>query len=284
MIYISTSCVKADTIKDSIEKLLKKGFKNIELSGGTEYYDDLQKDLINFKKNNDVNFLLHNYFPPPKKHFVLNLASLNKKTFNMSIEHYKKSLDISNNLEAKIFGLHAGFLVDPNLNELGKSIEKKKMYNKSKAIDQFCNGLEHLLNYAPDIRICVENNVFSDKNKKTFESNPFLFTDYDSYIELSEKLDFNILLDVAHLKVSCKSLSLPFLEQLNNLAQISDYIHISDNDALSDSNKYVTEDSEMYKALSKINLKGKILTLEIYEDLTRILSSYKLFSNPKIEF
>ena len=44
MIFISTSCVKAKKIKESVKMLVDKGFKNIELSGGTEYYDDLQKD------------------------------------------------------------------------------------------------------------------------------------------------------------------------------------------------------------------------------------------------
>ena len=278
MIYISTSCIKGKTIKESVKLLIDHGFKNIELSGGTDYYEGFKNDLINFRKQSNVNFLLHNYFPPPKDHFVLNLASLNNDVFNKTIDHYKTAIDLSHELNAEKFGLHAGFLLDPNINELGNGISTQMMYDKSKSIDRFCSGYNSLIEYSSGISLFVENNVFSHINKKNFESNPFLFTDYDSYIELSEKLDFNVLLDVAHLKVSCKSLSLPFIDQLNKLAIISDYIHISDNDALSDSNKYVTEDSDMYKALSKINLKGKIVTLEIYEDLKRIISSHKLLS------
>jgi sugar phosphate isomerase/epimerase len=278
MIYISTSCVKAKTIKESVSILINNGFKNIELSGGTEYYSELESDLISINQDENVNFLLHNYFPPPKSHFVLNLASLNDEIYQKSIDHYKKALDLSNLLGAKKFGLHAGFLIDPNVKELGKSITNKMMYDKSKAIEQFCKGLSILIDYSSNTNIYVENNVFSQANKNIFETNPFLFTDYDSYKDLSSQLDFNILLDVAHLKVSCNSLSLPFADQLKKIANKAEYIHISDNDSLSDSNKYLKYDSEMFRVLSDINLENKTVTLEIYDDLSKITSSYNLLS------
>lgn len=50
MIYISSSCVKNKTIKESVQELVDSGFKNIELSGGTEYYDGFEDDLLKLKK------------------------------------------------------------------------------------------------------------------------------------------------------------------------------------------------------------------------------------------
>ena len=70
MIYISTSCVKHRKIKDSVEELALNGFKNIELSGGTEYYENFERDLIELKGEYNLNYRCHNYFPPPKKPFV----------------------------------------------------------------------------------------------------------------------------------------------------------------------------------------------------------------------
>ena len=64
MIFISSSCINAENIKDSVNYLIDNGFNNIELSGGTKYYSELENNLISIKKNKDVNFLLHNYFPP----------------------------------------------------------------------------------------------------------------------------------------------------------------------------------------------------------------------------
>ena len=90
--------------------------------------------------------------------------------------------------------------------------------------------------------------------------------------------DFNILLDVAHLKVSCNSLSLNFIDELNKFLIISDYLHISDNDSLNDSNKYINKKSELYSILSKHQLGSKIITLEIYDEIHKIKSSYNLLS------
>ena len=66
MIYVSSSCVRADKIKDSVLTLVENGFRNIELSGGTNYYDGFDQDLLELKEKFDINFQCHNYFPPPK--------------------------------------------------------------------------------------------------------------------------------------------------------------------------------------------------------------------------
>ncbi len=71
-------------IRDSVQELAENGFQNIELSGGTEYYENFERDLIELKGEYNLNYRCHNYFPPPKKPFVLNLASLNDETFQMS--------------------------------------------------------------------------------------------------------------------------------------------------------------------------------------------------------
>lgn len=45
MIYVSSSCLKNKYIVETVRQLAEHGIKNIELSGGTEYYDDLENDL-----------------------------------------------------------------------------------------------------------------------------------------------------------------------------------------------------------------------------------------------
>ena len=57
------------------------------------------------------------------------------------------------------------------------------------------------------------------------KSNPLLLTDVQSYKEL-KKFNFNLLLDLAHLKVSCRSLNLDFIQQANYLINETDYIHL----------------------------------------------------------
>ena len=104
MIYISSSCVKHIKIKDAVQDLVNNGFKNIELSGGTEYYNGFEDDLLELKNKYNLNYICHNYFPPPKEHFVLNLASLDDEIYNKTFEHLKNAIELSKKLLQTICG------------------------------------------------------------------------------------------------------------------------------------------------------------------------------------
>lgn len=282
MIYVSTSCVKSKKIIDSVQKLAQCGFKNIELSGGTEYYDGFENDLINLKKEFDLNYLIHNYFPPPLEHFVLNLASTDKDIYEKSLSHYKKSIQLAEKLSISKYGIHAGYLFDPRVKDLGQIINKKRMYNRQQAIDNFCLGYNKLVSLSKSVEIYVENNVVSDYNYQNFGKNPFLLTDIKSYNELKEYINFPLLLDLAHLKVSCNTLNLNFEEQASELIKVSDYVHLSDNNGKKDSNKAITADSDIFKFLKTLKLIDKTITLEIYETTDQIKTSAELIN--KINF
>ena len=105
-----------------------------------------------------------------------------------------------------------------------------------------------------------------------------MLTNYDSYLELIEKIEFNLLLDLAHLKVSCHSLGLNFAEELDSLISKSDYIHVSDNDGLHDQNKAVAQGSQLFKLLETHHLSHKTITLEIYRQIHDVQKSYQLIS------
>lgn len=99
---------------------------------------------------------------------------------------------------------------------------------------------------------------------------------FQDYQELRKVLDFNLLLDVAHLKVSSHTLSLNFEEELSHMLQASDYVHISDNDALHDLNHSLTKNSELLTMMQHHDLHNKDFTLEIYDNINKIKESYTL--------
>ena len=72
-----------------------------------------------------------------------------------------------------------------------------------------------------------------------------------------------MLLDVAHLKVSANSLGLNFAQELENMINHADYIHLSNNNGIRDQNLGFWEDKSILKQLAKYNLNNKNLTLEI---------------------
>jgi sugar phosphate isomerase/epimerase len=278
MIYISTSCVKHNNIKDSVEKLATNGFNNIELSGGTEFYNSFIDDLLDLQSKYQLNYICHNYFPPPKKHFVLNLASLNDEVYLKTFDHIVEAIELSKALGSKRYAFHAGFFIDIKLNEIGKKISKECLFDISTAENKFCDGYKILQNIAGnELELYIENNVYSSTNFKTYNGNDiFMLCDHSNYKSLKNKIDFNLLLDVAHLKVSSQSLGLSFEKQLINLISKTDYIHISDNDGLHDLNNKLNRNSNLLQLLRKQDLSNKILTLEVYDDMDAIKESYQL--------
>ena len=279
MIYISSSCVKHTKIRDSVQELATNGFQNIELSGGTEYYEDFENDLLELKGKYNLNYRCHNYFPPPKKPFVLNLASLNDETFQMSFDHLKKVVALSNRLGADKFAFHAGFFIDIKLNEIGKKLSRDNLFDEKEAIERFCNAYSVIKKQAKNVSLFIENNVFSKTNADTYDGeNPFMMTNFNEYKSLKEIIDFNLLLDVAHLKVSAKTLGLNWEDEFENMIDVSSYIHISDNDGLHDLNNQLTRSSSLLSMLRQANTKNKDFTLEIYDNMDAIKKSNEILN------
>jgi endonuclease IV len=279
MIYVSSSCVNNIKIRDSVQELAENNFQNIELSGGTEYYENFENDLLELKAKYSLNYRCHNYFPPPKKPFVLNLASLNDETFQMSFDHLQKVIALSNRLGADKFAFHAGFFIDIKLNEIGKKISLDNLFDGKDAIERFCNAYKIIKKQSKNVCLFIENNVFSRNNADTFNGkNPFMMTNFNEYKSLKEKIDFNLLLDVAHLKVSAKTLGLNWEDEFKNMINVSSYIHVSDNDGFHDSNNQLAKSSSLLSMLKESDTRNKDFTLEIYDGMYAIKKSYEILS------
>lgn len=276
--YVSSSCVKAVSIKEAVEKLHAYGFKNIELSGGTRPYPELKADLLSLKKELGINFLCHNYFPPPIENFVLNLASLNEDIYTKSMNHVQSALELSAALGADRFAVHAGFLMDIPVSEIGESISNIKLFDEKEAKARFVDSLKILMEKAKSLNVMlyIENNVLSDTNYSNFgKVNPLFVCTKAGAEEIKNLVPgIKILVDIAHLKVSCKTLGLNFEEEALYLVNSTDYIHLSDNDGLSDSNKEIKENSEVLNLLKRMNLKNKFITFEVYTGLDKVKESY----------
>ena len=123
MVYASIGGFNNQLALKVIGEFLKYGIVNIELSGGQYHTDNLAKLK---KLKSKVSFQVHNYFPPPEIPFVFNLASLDYVTLKRSIEHAHTAVEWAIELDNPTYSFHAGFLIDPNINELGKSIKKRR--------------------------------------------------------------------------------------------------------------------------------------------------------------
>lgn len=276
MIYVSSTCSKEKKIGPALHELITYGFKNIELSGGTEYYQGCIDDILEIKEKYDLNLLAHNYFPPPIEPFVLNLASLNDEIYEKSIAQIIDGIKFVEMIGGNKFGFHAGFYVDIMPDELGNRISGRPNNHKQKAFKRFCAGYNIIKNEAGTIDLYLENNAYSKSNYETFGNNiPFMLISAYDYKILHEHLQFKILLDIAHLHVSNKTLCLNFENELEKMITKTDYLHISDNDGFHDLNLEIGPNSQIMKSIKKEHLKGKTITLEINTGLQKVMESYE---------
>ena len=275
MIYISTGGNKNQTAFKFSKELLSHGFKEIELSGGM-YSTNLLDDLVNL--SSDVNFQIHNYFPPPEKPFVLNLGSLNSEIGIKSYEHILKALEWCTKLGSNYYSFHAGFLLDPGVNELGKKITDRKLYNRDNSIEVFISRIKELNEVAKklNITLMIENNVLSKNNSLEFKSNPLLMCQPEECKEIFNCLPENIklLVDVAHLKVSANSLKFNPNKMFKMCDDRIGGYHLSDNNGLSDTNQSFSSESWFWTYL---NPSIDYMSIEVYSsDLNLLLDQKKL--------
>ena len=270
-IYISTGGFSKKSADFAISNLERYGFKNIELSGGL-----YKKNLFNLIKNKKLNFQIHNYFPPPKVPFVLNLASLNKRIYKKSLNLVLNGIKLSHRLGSGFYSFHAGFLCDFSQSDLGNKIKKKKLNPREICKKIFIKRVSLVAKYASklDIKIMIENNVITKNNLKEFGNNPFLMTDPVECKEILKKLPKNvgILIDVAHLKVSSRTLKFnPKNMFIDCKKRIFGY-HLSDNNGKKDTNNSFTKKSWFWKYLDR---SIKYFSIEVYN--TSFIKLLKIF-------
>jgi sugar phosphate isomerase/epimerase len=280
MIYVSSSCSKQKRIGDAIEELVSVGIRNIELTGGTEYYVGYENEILHLQDKYNLNLLVHNYFPPPKENFVLNLASLDNNIREKSIQHFYRSIRLCHKIGAKRFGLHAGYFIDLNAKELGNVVKKKHIENRDLSIKRFCDAFKKLQEESKGLNLYIENNIYSYLNCREFcDQVPFMLLNYNDYKELKKIIDFKLLLDLAHLKVSANSLQLNFDEEIDKMIYESDYLHISENNGKHDQNLALNKKSELSRILNKYNLKEKTVTIEVYNKIEDIVQSCDILTH-----
>ncbi len=270
-IYISTGGYKDLSAEKICEDLFKAGVTSIELSG-TKYVEGIIEKLGLLKKK--INFQIHNYFPPPKVPFVLNLASENEKIAELTLNHIFHALECCRKLDAKFYSFHAGFLCDINVKELGKKVRKKKLQDRSFTKEIFLKRVQIISKRASElgINVMIENNVLSKKNLIEFGSNPLLMCEAKECIDIINNCPDNVklLLDVAHLKVSSKSLGFDPINFLRDCKNIIGGYHFSDNNGFSDSNEVFNDQSWFWDHI-KTDL--DYYSIEVYnEDIMQLKS------------
>ena len=279
MIYVSSSCIKKNRISEVIRQMAEAGVRNIELSGGTDYYEGIEQDLKALKEMYQLQYACHAYFPPPKNPFVVNLASCNDEIYRRSIEHYNNCIELLKRINCDVLSVHAGFLVEISTEEIGRKVKRTVIYNENEAYSRFCYAYEGIAKRCrkENIRLYLENNVLSRENYEEFgQHNYFMMTDYRSIMRMKEQIDFNLLLDLGHLYVSSNTLELNYEQECSLLKEYVRWLHISENNGICDEHRPLKKDSTILNQFYNLYQGTLNVTLEITGETEAILSSIEL--------
>ena len=190
------------------------------------------------------------------------------------MDHIFKSINIASKINSKYYSFHAGFLLDPKVNNLGKKFDISKLQKRDKCLDRFKNNVSKISKFAKskNIKILIENNVVTKKNLYQFKTNPFLMSHPDEIFEffLNAPKNVKLLMDVGHLKVSSKTEGFSKIIAIKKLNRFVSCYHLSDNDSNIDNNKPFTRNSWFLNYLKK-NL--DYYTIEVYSNSTKILKN-----------
>jgi sugar phosphate isomerase/epimerase len=247
MIYTSTTCLKhPKKIINVLKEYEKAGIKNVELGSVHSYFN------ISELKNFNFNFLIHNYFPPPKTPFNFNLASQNNSIRKKSLDLAKKSIDLCRQIDSPLYTFHGGFTVDPQ--KLGVKFTREKIFPKSKSILTFITSLFELVDFAKSngIKLAMEPNVVQKFNLIRNKNELLLFAELDE-IEILFKFfknnELGILLDLGHTSVTSHWLHFNKNNFVKKLQDRISAVHISNNDGLHDQHKSLTKNCWQVKKL-----------------------------------
>jgi len=252
-IYISSSASAKDNIKDAVLELVNLGFLDIELSGGTKFYEGLQEDLFNLQRVHGINFYVHNYFPPLKSQLVMNITSKDRGRVNDTFTVINNAVKLTKRFGNSLYTIHPGYnkshLYEKDgrfHNETGPAHEGAR-HNTRK---DFYQALDLVLNLdivrQNDIRIGVEN-LFPllDEDIRSFlDSDADILEFLDQY---KRDLRIGLLLDLGHLNVASAVLN---FDKFKVIEEIFDRypgkvfeVHMSENDGSRDGHGVLGLDS-----------------------------------------
>ena len=261
-IYISSLAFWGSTPENMISEAKDNDFA-IEFSSGLPFREDMEE--IYYQA--EIKKIPHNYFPAPKVPFVLNLASKDKLIRERSIEHCIHGLRMSKKSGAPFFSAHAGFCIDPNPADLGNQLEISGDFDIEHHKSLFLESVMKILKESHQLEtdFLLENNVITRFNLTTEGRNPLLFCESTDILWLFNELTDNrlgLLLDTAHLKVSCTTLNKDLNSELDLMSKFIRAIHHSDNDGERDTNTSLTADYWFLKNMNRYDSLSHVLEVK----------------------
>jgi hypothetical protein len=262
-VFVSTGGFKLAPL-DAVHRLRHEGVTRVELSGGV-FTDEPLAGLVAEVTHGSMQ--IHNYFPPPQVPFVFNLSDPDPSGRAHSIKFARDAIDFGLTLGSTVYSFHAGFLGTPTVSDLGRTWGVTQRISLDEGTALFAKSVADLSAFATErgVKLLVENNVLTVGTAKQNGDDILLMTTPEGMRDVFGTLPpaVGLLMDVAHLAVSARTLGFDPGHALAGVADLVGGYHLSENDGTVDSNQPVRQDSWFWDGLTP---KAAFVTLEINPD------------------
>ena len=239
-IYVSSGAFRTRSVREIVDVCLKNGIPRLELGSGTAWEPDLL-ECVRETAGRRMSYLVHNYFPPHERPFVLNLAASEPEMLTRSRNHCRLAVDLTAELGGGFFSVHAGFAFTARPDDLGKDLTNAPRGSLEQAQKTFVESLKDLCAYGVQrgVTIVVENNVVAPFNLVNGKNRLCLCATAEDILQTFAEVgssNLGLLVDVGHLKVTANALNFDKQKFLEAVAPHVMALHLSDNDGVADQN------------------------------------------------
>lgn len=269
-VYVSTNVLPGRTVAQVLEVAGRWGIRHIELSSGLAHHPDMISVLEGAQGR--FHFLVHNYFPPPKKSFLLNLASGSSDIRGRSLMLCKEAIDLCARVGSPFYSVHCGFAFDGDGDLLGNAGQlDRPRIDLTEALSHFFASLDQLIAHAGKngVGLIIENNALASFALIDNTNLICLGADIqglDDIFNRYDPMDLGLLLDIGHAKVSGNSLGFAVSDMVERFADRIVAIHVSDNNGIDDQNRPIRPDSDLLPLIKKLPMPRVLETCGLERD------------------
>jgi len=279
-IFVSTTFAKDNSkISDILLMCKRANISNIELGSNHVYEKNFEKIV----KQYDFRFIVHNYFPIPKKSFIVNIASLDAHIRNLSLKHIRKAITFCRETNSKLYTFHPGFVGDPmDVSRNRKNYDfiwEKKNLNKNYrlALDHMSNSLKKIVNFAKkkDVRIAIETQGSSKKNNSLLMQKP---EEYQKLFQFFTPSELGVSLNIGHLNLASKAFNFSKLKFVEKLKPYIVAFELSHNNGKEDQHLPLKKKQWYWKIINDLDFSKAYKILEFRNtDIKTMMKAIELF-------
>ena len=221
------------------------GINAVELGSIHPYEADLSSALKKF----NMDYLVHNYFPPlPIEQLVLNIASRNKNTRKRSMDHIKSCITFCAEIAARLYTFHPGFVTDPDGESLSTANYDFQFAKESPSYDDyhesyslFLEAVQELIEHAhrEGIPIAIETQGSVAQASHLLLQQP---DEFNPFINTFAQNDVGLNINLGHLNLASQTYGFDRFEFINQVIDHIVALEISHNDGWKDDHAVLKPD------------------------------------------